>query len=62
MKNVERFKTNDGFKYAVGRKKSYDEVLEYSKVVKRSFPDAFIIALKSGKIIPMKEARKEIKD
>lgn len=62
LKNVEEFKTGDKFKYAVGRKSSYNEVVEYSKIVKNYFPDAFVIAVKDGKIIPLKEALKEIKD
>jgi N-acetylmuramoyl-L-alanine amidase len=62
LKNVEVFKTDDGYKYAVGRKPSYDKIQEYSKIVKNYFPDAFIIALRNGKIIPIKEALKEIKN
>jgi N-acetylmuramoyl-L-alanine amidase len=62
LKNVEEIKSGDNFKYVVGRKQSYNEVLEYSNAVKNYFPDAFIIAMKNGKIIPLKEARKEIKD
>jgi len=62
LKNVEELKTGDKYKYAVGRKPSYNEVVEYSKVVKNFYPDAFIIAVRDGKIIPVKEALKEIKD
>ena len=62
LKNVEEFKTSDRYKYAVGRKNSYNEVVNYSKVVKHYYPDAFVIAVKDGKIIPVKEALKEIKD
>ena len=62
LKNVEEFKASDRYKYAVGRKNSYNEVVNYSKVVKHYYPDAFVIAVKDGKIIPVKEALKEIKD
>jgi N-acetylmuramoyl-L-alanine amidase len=62
LKNVEELKTVDGYKYAVGRKPTYDKIQEYIKIVKNYFPDAFIIALKNGKIIPVKEALKEIKN
>jgi len=62
LKNVEELKITDGYKYAVGRKPSYEQIQEYMKVIKNYFPDAFIIALKNGKIIPVKEALKEIKD
>lgn len=60
LKNIETFRSPNGYKYAVGRKKTYSEIVEYSKVVKNYFPDAFIIALRDGKIIPLKEALNEI--
>ena len=62
LKNVEEFKSGNNYKYAVGRKSSYNEVVEYSKIVKNYFPDAFVIAVRDGKIISVKEALKEIKD
>jgi N-acetylmuramoyl-L-alanine amidase len=62
LEHVEELKINDSYKYVVGRKTSYREVYEYSKIVKNYFPDAFIIALRNGKIIPVREAIKEIKD
>jgi N-acetylmuramoyl-L-alanine amidase len=58
--DVEEFKTDSIYKYAVGSKKSYTEILEYSKEVKRKYPDAFIIAIKGGKIIPVQEALSEL--
>jgi N-acetylmuramoyl-L-alanine amidase len=60
LKNIETIHSPTGYKYAVGRKKTYSEIVEYSKVVKNYFPDAFIIALRNGKIIPLKEALNEI--
>ena len=62
LEHVEELRINDSYKYVVGRKTSYREVYEYSKTVKNYFPDAFIIALRNGKIIPVREALKEIKD
>ncbi len=62
LTNVEELKIPDGYKYAVGRKSSYEETQEYLKIIKNYFPDAFIIALENGKIIPVKEALKKIKD
>jgi N-acetylmuramoyl-L-alanine amidase len=58
--NVEEYKTDSIYKYAVGSKSSYSEIVEYSKLVKNRFPDAFIIAVKDGKIIPIQEALNEI--
>ena len=62
LKNVEEFHTETSYKYAVGRKSSYNDIVEYSKIIKNYFPDAFIIAMRDGKIIPLKDALKEIKD
>ncbi|MFO7658160.1 MAG: N-acetylmuramoyl-L-alanine amidase [Bacteroidales bacterium] len=56
--DVYEFKENNFYKYAVGNKKTYNEIVEYSKWVKNKFPDAFIIALKNGKVIPMEQALK----
>lgn len=55
--DVEEFKTDSNYKYAVGHKKTYDEIVVFSKLVKNRFPDAFIIAVQDGKIIPLQDAR-----
>lgn len=60
--NVKEIYANNIYKYMAGNKKSYQEALDYSKIVKNYFPDAFIIATKNGKIIPVKDAIKEIKN
>lgn len=54
--------TEDGrwFKYMVGKRASYQEVLNYCLDVKKDFPDAFVVALKNNKIIPLSEAIEEI--
>ncbi len=54
--------TQDGrwFKYMIGREVDYTSILEKCAAVKKDFPDAFIVALKNGKIIPLNEAIKEI--
>jgi N-acetylmuramoyl-L-alanine amidase len=55
--DVEEFKTDLGYKYAVGYKTKYDDIAEYCKWVKNRYPDAFIIAIKDGVIIPVQDAR-----
>ena len=47
---------HDIYKYAVGKKQTYGEIVEYSKSVKTRFPDAFVIAVKDDKIIRFLEA------
>ncbi len=60
LPEIEEFKSNQFYKYAVGHKKKYDDIVEYSKWVKNRFPDAFIIAVKNGHIIPIQEALNEL--
>ncbi len=57
---IEVFKTNQLYKYAVGYKVKYDDIVEYSKWVKNRYPDAFIIAVKNGQIVPIQEALNEL--
>lgn len=59
LDEVGEYRQNELYKYAVGSKKSYNEITEYSKWVKNRFPDAFIIAVKDGIIISMEQALKE---
>ena len=47
------------YKYAVGSSPTFQEAVTYSKQVKERFPDAFIIAVKDNKIIPLDQALKE---
>jgi N-acetylmuramoyl-L-alanine amidase len=59
FKDVEEFKHNNIYKYAVGTKTNYNDILEYSKQIKAEYPDAFIIAVRNGEIIPVSEALKQ---
>ena len=44
------------YKYTSGRFSSYQEAATHRKDVQKSFPDAFVIAVKGDKIIPLQEA------
>lgn len=59
---IKEFHMSDIYKYAVGNKQTYEEIVEYSKSVKTRFPDAFVIAVKEDKIIPLSKALKELKN
>ncbi len=48
------------YKYLVGEESSYHGALEMCKGVKADYPDAFVIASKNNRIIPLKEALEEI--
>ncbi len=54
--DVEEISSDGKYKYVVGSKTSYQEAIEYSKWVKSRHPDAFIVAVSKGKIIPVSEA------
>jgi N-acetylmuramoyl-L-alanine amidase len=48
------------FKYIVGEENSYHKALEKCKVIKSDYPDAFVVASKGGKIVPLSDALEEI--
>jgi len=48
------------FKYMIGQENSYHTALEKCNAIKADYPDAFVVASKNGKIIPMKDALREI--
>jgi len=59
---VTEFKTHDFYKYATGEGLTYSEAAELRNQVKNRFRDAFIIAVRNGEIIPMKDAIMYIND
>ncbi|MEZ5072614.1 MAG: hypothetical protein R2751_17060, partial [Bacteroidales bacterium] len=44
------------FKYLEGREDSYQKALERCASIKTDFPDAFVVALRDGRFIPITEA------
>ncbi|MFH0756078.1 MAG: N-acetylmuramoyl-L-alanine amidase [Bacteroidota bacterium] len=48
------------FKYMTGQELNYNDALASCIKVKEDFPDAFVVALKNGKLIPLNEAIEEI--
>jgi len=48
------------YKYLVGKENSYHMALEMCKNVKADYPDAFVVASKDSRIIPLKDALEEI--
>ena len=48
------------YKYLVGGENSYHTALELCKNVKADYPDAFVVASKNGRIVPLKDALEEI--
>ena len=48
------------FKYLLGKESDYHNALERCKDVKTDYPDAFVVASKGGKILPLSQALEEI--
>jgi len=48
------------FKYTVGNDTTYQAAAERCKAIKSDYPEAFIVASKGGKIIPLKDAFEEM--
>jgi N-acetylmuramoyl-L-alanine amidase len=57
--HVSEFKLNNLYKYAVGRSTSYSQISGTLDKVQEDFPGAFVIAVRTGKIIPLEEAREQ---
>ena len=58
--DVQEFQVGKWYKYAVGSTGSYEEIVKLQSEVRKDFKDAFVIAFKEDKIIPVSEALKEI--
>lgn len=54
--NVAEYKVGNMYKYAVGSARTFQDAVIYSKQVKEKFPDAFIIAVRDTRIIPLDQA------
>jgi N-acetylmuramoyl-L-alanine amidase len=59
--DIESFAAGKWYKYAVGKYFSYSEADQNLKKVRVKYPDAFIIAINSGQIVPVKEANQILK-
>jgi N-acetylmuramoyl-L-alanine amidase len=53
---ITKIDAGERVKYAAGRFKVYDDALKYRRMLTASFPDAFVIAVRNGKIVPLREA------
>ena len=58
LKNVDQYFEGNLWKYTVGSEKKFEDIQTVLKKTKEKFPDAFVIAFKDGKKIPVPDARK----
>jgi N-acetylmuramoyl-L-alanine amidase len=56
VKDIVEIKTQDRFKYATGMFPEYPEAVKYRKEIETIYPDAFVIAVKDNKILPLQQA------
>ncbi|MFO7368861.1 MAG: N-acetylmuramoyl-L-alanine amidase [Bacteroidales bacterium] len=62
LTGVKEYRVGNIYKYAIGSSATFQDIIPYSKQIKEKFPDAFIIAVKENKIIPLDQALKESTD
>ncbi|MBG0859622.1 MAG: N-acetylmuramoyl-L-alanine amidase, partial [Bacteroidales bacterium] len=56
INDIIEINSTDRYKYASGRFENYSEAVRYRKEIEAIFPDAFVIAVKDNKIVPLQEA------
>jgi N-acetylmuramoyl-L-alanine amidase len=56
IETITMLDAGDRIKYGAGRFNNYEEALNYRRTLTSAYPDAFVIAVREGKIIPLKEA------
>ncbi len=62
VKNVIELSGPDQSKYAAGIFNEYNEAVNYRKELESTFPDAFVIAVKDNKIVPLQQALDQKKE
>jgi N-acetylmuramoyl-L-alanine amidase len=61
LKGIEEIKHLNRFKYLIGDKKTLEDIQIYQKEIRKTYPDAFVVALKDGTFISFSEALEELK-
>jgi N-acetylmuramoyl-L-alanine amidase len=56
IKEIVELYSGNRFRYATGRFNDYDQAVSYRKKIENIYPDAFVIAVKDNKILPLQEA------
>lgn len=62
LTGVEEIAIDGCFKYTFGKSTTFEEISKIQKDIKLQYPDAFVIAIKGGKKIPVNEAIKQTKN
>ena len=56
LNNIVELEAQNRFKYATGIFMEYPEAVKYRKEIEAIYPDAFVIAVKDNKILPLQQA------
>ncbi len=56
LKDIVQLYSGNRYKYATGMFDEYDKAVSYRKEMEKIYPDAFVIAVKGDKILPLREA------
>ena len=56
IEKVTKIEESERIKYAAGSFSIYEDAVKYRRTLTLGFPDAFVIAVRNGKIIPLKDA------
>lgn len=56
IKDIVELYSGNRFRYATGSFSDYDKAVSYRKQIEKIYPDAFVIAVKDNKILPLREA------
>jgi N-acetylmuramoyl-L-alanine amidase len=56
LKNVVEINTGERYRYVTGSFEDYSDAVRHRKKVETLYPDAFVIAFKDNKILPLQEA------
>jgi N-acetylmuramoyl-L-alanine amidase len=62
LTDVIEIATGDYFRYATGSFSDYPHAFRYREKIEAIYPDAFVIAIKDNKILPLREALEQIKN
>jgi N-acetylmuramoyl-L-alanine amidase len=61
LTDITEIQAGNRYRYFTGKFTDYDKAVSYRKQVERIYPDAFVVAVKENKILPLQEALREIK-
>jgi len=60
--NFEAFKAGKYYKYTILKETDFSKICTELKKIKQKYPDAFIVGVKNGRIIPALNAKKELQN